>query len=103
MKPSPAPLPFSRRQFLRNSSVSLLGSALAIQEGFGAQGSSEDGTLRVGLIGCGGRGTGAAAQALNADPNVKLSAMGDAFSDRLQSSLDTLQKQTEIASKIDVA
>ena len=36
-------------------------------------------TLRVGLVGCGGRGTGAAAQALNADKNVKLVAMADAF------------------------
>ena len=44
-------------------------------------------TLKIGLIGCGGRGTGAAAQALNADPHVKLTAMGDAFADRLESSL----------------
>ena len=44
--------------------------------------------LRVGLIGCGGRGTGAAAQALTADPHVQLTAMGDTFADRLQSSLD---------------
>jgi predicted dehydrogenase len=41
-------------------------------------------------VGCGGRGTGAAAQALQADPNVKLTAMGDAFADRLQSSLENL-------------
>src|SRR5262249_24377686 len=40
--------------------------------------------IRVGLIGCGGRGTGAAEQALNADKNVKLVAMGDVFEDRLQ-------------------
>jgi predicted dehydrogenase len=59
-------------------------------------------TLRVGLIGCGGRGTGAAAQALAADSNVKLVALGDAFRDRLQGSLATLKKQQEIAGKIDV-
>ena len=40
--------------------------------------------LRVGLIGCGGRGTGAAAQALRADKNVKLVALGDVFEDKLQ-------------------
>src|SRR3979409_238056 len=51
-----------------------------------------DDVLKVGLIGCGGRGTGAAEQALNADPNVKLVALGDAFSDRLQSSLKILKK-----------
>jgi hypothetical protein len=44
------------------------------------------GPLRVGLIGCGGRGTGAAVQALRADPETVLVAMGDAFADRLNSS-----------------
>jgi predicted dehydrogenase len=58
--------------------------------------------LRVGLIGCGGRGTGAAAQALAADKNVKLTAMGDAFKDRLESSLAELNKDQTIAAKIDV-
>ena len=50
-------------------------------------------TLRVGLIGCGGRGTGAAGQALNADKNVVLTAMGDVFADRIQSSLAALHKE----------
>jgi predicted dehydrogenase len=58
--------------------------------------------LRIGLVGCGGRGTGAASQALAADPNVKLVAMADAFEDRLQESLSTLQGQQESAGKIDV-
>lgn len=58
--------------------------------------------LRVGLIGCGGRGTGAAKQAMLADPNVKLVAMGDAFDDRLQLSLLQLQKSEDVAGKIDV-
>jgi myo-inositol 2-dehydrogenase / D-chiro-inositol 1-dehydrogenase len=48
-------------------------------------------TLKVGLIGCGGRGSGAASQALHADPNVALTAMGDAFEDQLQKSLQSLQ------------
>jgi predicted dehydrogenase len=42
-------------------------------------------TLRVGLVGCGGRGTGAAVQALRADPGAVLVAMGDVFPERLQS------------------
>jgi predicted dehydrogenase len=50
-------------------------------------------TLRVGLIGCGGRGSGAAAQALNADKNVQLVAVGDAFADRAQGALKRLQTQ----------
>jgi predicted dehydrogenase len=59
-------------------------------------------TLRVGLIGCGGRGTGAATQALRADPNVKLVAMGDAFADRLEGSLSQLQSDGDIAGKVEV-
>src|SRR5262249_52330811 len=58
--------------------------------------------LRVGLIGCGNRGTGAAEQALSADPNVKLVAMGDVFKDKVDSCLKRLQSNDEISKKIDV-
>ncbi|MHC1762720.1 MAG: Gfo/Idh/MocA family oxidoreductase [Verrucomicrobiia bacterium] len=92
---------FSRRQFLKASGATVLSTALAGQAGVHAA-EPERETLRVGLVGCGGRGTGAAAQALAADSNVKLVAMGDAFGDRLQGSLEVLKKQTEIASKIEV-
>jgi predicted dehydrogenase len=50
-------------------------------------------TLKVGLIGCGGRGTGAASQALSADKNVVLHAMGDIFDDRLQRSMESIRSQ----------
>ncbi|MEX0711434.1 MAG: Gfo/Idh/MocA family oxidoreductase [Pirellulales bacterium] len=50
-------------------------------------------TIRVGLIGCGGRGTGAAANALHTPGSVKLVAMGDAFADRLEQSLREIQKE----------
>jgi len=58
--------------------------------------------LRIGLIGCGGRGSGAAVQALNADSNAKLTAMGDAFDDRLQSSLTGLLHAGDVADRVDV-
>ncbi len=48
-------------------------------------------TLKVGLIGCGGRGTGAADQALKADPNVVLTYMADIFQDRLDLSIKSLK------------
>lgn len=48
-------------------------------------------TIKIGLIGCGGRGTGAATQALNADPNVVLAAVGDAFSSKIDGSLNLLK------------
>lgn len=88
----------SRRDFLKTSAV-LAASQLPLAASAHAAGSD---VIKIGLIGCGGRGTGAAAQALNADPNVKLTAMGDAFMDRLESSLSGLKKDADIANKIDV-
>jgi len=54
--------------------------------------------LKAGLIGCGGRGTGAAIQFLEAGPNLKVTALGDVFADRLQSCRDRLldQKNNEV-------
>ena len=93
----------SRRDFLKRgaaaAAVGLSAGAASRTMGFHAAGSD---TLRVGLIGCGGRGTGAAAQALRADKNVKLTAMADVFGDRLETSLAGLKKQEEVAGKIDV-
>jgi myo-inositol 2-dehydrogenase/D-chiro-inositol 1-dehydrogenase len=55
-------------------------------------GQSSD-TLKVGLIGCGGRGTGAASQALHADKRVVLTAMGDVFESQLNRAHDALSKE----------
>jgi predicted dehydrogenase len=49
--------------------------------------------LRVGLIGCGGRGTGAAVQAVAADPAVRLVALGDLFPDQLAAAADLLSRR----------
>src|SRR5581483_7358282 len=87
----------SRREFLKGSAAAVVAGAFAARNAHAAGGD----LLRVGLIGCGGRGTGAAGQALNADSNVKLVAMGDAFDDRLEQSLDTLKRDEKIAAKID--
>src|SRR5690349_17257305 len=83
----------SRRQFLKQSA--LVGGALAAPAILpGRLFAAENGdTLKIGLIGCGGRGSGAADQALNADKNVVLTAMADAFEPRLQTSLANLQKR----------
>ena len=51
-----------------------------------------DETIKVGLIGCGGRGTGAAQQALSTQGNVKLVAMADAFPWQLDDSFNKLSK-----------
>src|SRR6266699_1445001 len=96
----PASSAASRRDYLKTSAVAGASlTALAVAPAVHAAGGD---TLKVGLIGCGNRGTGAATQALNADKNIKLVAMADAFSDRLQSSLNTLKNDADIADKIDV-
>ena len=71
------------------------------QLAFGAHAGGSD-ILRIGLVGCGGRGTGAAADALQADPNVQLVAMADLFEDRLKSSLASLQKDEAVGKKVAV-
>src|ERR1035441_2420883 len=82
----------SRRKFLKTSA--LVGSAVVVPAILSGNLFAKENTdtLRVGLIGCGGRGSGAASQALSADKNVVLTAMGDAFEDQLQKSLQSLQK-----------
>jgi predicted dehydrogenase len=57
--------------------------------------------IRVGLIGCGGRGTGAAAQAVSGGENVHLVAMADAFRDRLESSRKTLRNELSDKCQVD--
>ena len=74
----------SRRDFLKTSSAAAMAGSLALAHGVHAGGGE---TLRVGLVGCGGRGTGAAANALNADPGAKLVAMADVFDWRIDGSL----------------
>jgi len=106
----------SRRQFLKNSSLAAAGVATLSQAPFviTAHAASDD-PIRIGLIGCGGRGTGAAADALGAatdvnypqagyhtenikanastsSKNVKIAALADVFPDRLSNCREQLQK-----------
>ncbi|MFA5876710.1 MAG: twin-arginine translocation signal domain-containing protein, partial [Candidatus Margulisiibacteriota bacterium] len=79
---------WSRRQFLQRSAAAYGG--LSLLRSAHAAGSD---VIKIGLIGCGSRGTGAAMNALGADRNCQLVALADAFEDRLQSSLKAIQKQ----------
>ncbi|MEW6159144.1 MAG: Gfo/Idh/MocA family oxidoreductase [Verrucomicrobiota bacterium] len=87
--------PTSRRKFLKSSGTAFLGGAfVAPYLAFPAKSfAANSDTLKIGLIGCGGRGTGAANQALNADKNVVLTAMADVFENQLYGSLNNLKKQ----------
>jgi myo-inositol 2-dehydrogenase/D-chiro-inositol 1-dehydrogenase len=66
-----------RRDFVKTSAAAAVGMTAFGVHPFAMPSYSYDDTIRVGLIGCGGRGTGAAVQALNARANVKLVAMAD--------------------------
>ena len=77
----------SRREFLTTSSLLAAGGALAGSLSLARSAhAAGDGTIKIALVGCGGRGTGAAQQALSTAGQVKLVAMADAFADRLAQS-----------------
>ncbi|MFN3380454.1 MAG: Gfo/Idh/MocA family protein, partial [Runella zeae] len=102
----------NRREFLKTSSL-LTGGALLSSLPFSSYGyhNSVNDTIKIALVGCGGRGTGAAAQALSTTQNVKLVAMADAFADRVEGAYNALTKrkykdgagaEIDINSKVDV-
>lgn len=80
----------SRRDFVKRTAQGIAGisAGLMASGNFAYAAGSE--RIRIGVIGCGGRGTGAANNALNADPNVEIYAMGDLFGDRLDTSRNAL-------------
>ena len=79
----------SRRHFIKTGGIAL-GSLPFLSL---ANPVSENTTLKVGLIGCGGRGTGAVVQALMADPNVVVTALADIYQDKVNQTLDILNKR----------
>ena len=83
----------TRREVLKLAGASLAGTAfpsiIIPNKAFAGMNSE---TLKVGLIGCGGRGSGAAMQALKADPNVVLYALGEIFPERFNTCLEGLRK-----------
>ena len=92
--PQPASKSSSRRDFLASTTAAAVGgtlvSALANPPAVHAAGSD---ILKVGLIGCGGRGSGAAINAMHADENAQLTVMCDLFPDYLQHCRDNISRQ----------
>ena len=93
----------SRRSFLTKTGTAVAAGAVASQASpaFGVHTSGSN-TLRVGLIGCGGRGTGAAINAANADPGVEITALADAFGDRILDCEETLRRNKKMGKKVKV-
>ncbi|MEN9364225.1 MAG: hypothetical protein RI903_1534 [Bacteroidota bacterium] len=83
----------TRRDFVKQTSLTASGLILApwAANAFSGQSLVND-TLKVALIGCGGRGTGAITQALSTKENIKLVAMADVFRDRLDDCYGNLMK-----------
>jgi predicted dehydrogenase len=67
------------------------------------RGASDDRELKIGLVGCGGRGAGAAVQALAADPQTRITSLGDAFPEPLRQSLRSLSGSERYAGRVKVA
>jgi myo-inositol 2-dehydrogenase / D-chiro-inositol 1-dehydrogenase len=92
----------SRRSFVQKTALATSGlltvplSVEAMANVYGAK------KLKLALIGCGGRGSGAAVQALTADENVELVAMADAFADRIEKSLNGIKDHFDGKKKIEV-
>jgi predicted dehydrogenase len=83
----------SRRKFVKNASTIAGGLLLAPMITKTNYFSGADDVIRIALIGCGGRGTGACVQALLSKQNVRLVAMADAFRDRIDSSYNILTSE----------
>jgi predicted dehydrogenase len=107
MPTNPATAPESRsrnpdrRQFVKASSAALAGGAAltSVLPVARAAHNSVKETLRIGLIGCGGRGSGAVINACMADKDVRVTALADAFPDRLQSCLEGLQASEDAVTR----
>ncbi len=84
----------SRRDFLKTSAAaSAAGAVAASFPSISLGRAAKNRKLKLGFIGCGGRGTGAASQALSADQHVELTAMGDVFPDQIEKALAVLEKK----------
>ncbi len=91
----------SRRNFLKTTSAGTLASLMATSALQSRAYAAEDNVLKVGLVGCGGRGTGAARDTLSADPHCRIVALGDIFPEPAERALRQLNA-TEYADRVDV-
>ena len=82
----------SRRDFIKTTAAATAGASVGLMASGNYAYAAGSDTLRVGLVGCGGRGTGAARDAAIAAPGVEIYAMGDLFEDRLEESKQLLQE-----------
>lgn len=92
----------TRRNFCKNTALAAGGILTVPLDVAASAYVLGDDAIKIALVGCGGRGTGAAAQALSTKENVKLVAMADAFQDRLDNCYDILSKKFVDTDKITI-
>jgi predicted dehydrogenase len=93
----------SRRDFLRTSGTAVAAGTLAVSAFAPAVHAAEDNTIRIALVGCGGRGSGATVDALSVENGpIKLVAMADVFEGNLKNKYELFSNHKELAEKIDV-
>jgi len=93
-------LGMTRRDFIKTTSVASMATLAAAVSGSGGRCAGGPDTIRVGVIGCGGRGTGAAIDAVNSTPGVEILALFDPFQDRIDSCLKRLREKVPAAVKV---
>jgi predicted dehydrogenase len=91
-----------RRTFLTTTTTAAAAAAGSLALRTQAEGIPSDQIIKIGLVGCGGRGTGAASQALSADKNVHLVAVGDVFETAARNALNGLKGSPEFGSQVKV-
>lgn len=96
--------PLTRRTFMQTTAAATAVAGLSSLSWAipSAAGGRRAGRLRLGVIGCGGRGSGAAADMLTASPDVELFALADMFRDRLDGALGELKNDETLAPRITV-
>jgi myo-inositol 2-dehydrogenase / D-chiro-inositol 1-dehydrogenase len=99
--PLPPPLRGSRRSFLKHSAAAAVAGAVAAKASPARGQVAGSDEIRIGLVGCGGRGTGAAVQALAADPHTRLVAVADAFEDRLELGMKSIARNSGERAEVD--
>jgi predicted dehydrogenase len=90
--------PHSRRDFIRTGSAAAAAMTLTFPHIL--RGATDSRKLKIGLVGCGGRGTGALAQALGADSNSEVTALADLFSTQIDITLQAIGTKPEFSDKI---
>ena len=93
-------LGMTRRDFIKTTSVASMATLAAAVSGSSGRCAGGSDTIRIGVIGCGGRGTGAAIDAVNSAPGVEILALFDPFQDRIDKSLKTLREKVPAAVKV---